>query len=224
MTPRQTGPSATPPRAAAAAAPTSSIPTPGVSGGNRRRAKPSAPASRASAPQVSSKSTPPPVGPKAKQTAPSPRAPQLASRAGRNRPGQSHRVATAAPMAQSRQMLSSDSAPNPWSSSPSTAPAAQAAKQSSAKPSVSPSPKGMSAPYSTAQPPSSPARKAELCRRAGRTAARGSSAAAKGWRVSCLRRSCIKKSPLSGGDRLCCSVSRALCIYCSAAAGRFLGG
>ena len=34
----------------------------------------------------------------------------------------------------------------------------------------------------------------------------------------------VKKSPLSGGDRLCCSVSRALCIYCSAAVGRFLGG
>ena len=40
------------------------------------------------------------------------------------------------------------------------APAAPTAKQSSPKPSVSPSPKGISAPYSTAQPPASPSRNA----------------------------------------------------------------
>ena len=66
--------------------------------------------------------------------------------AGRSLPGQSHRAATAAPTAQSRQRLASEHAPNPWNRMLSAAPAAQAEKQSAGRPSVSPSPKGSRAP------------------------------------------------------------------------------
>ncbi|MFR8717041.1 MAG: hypothetical protein ACLVES_04440 [Faecalibacterium prausnitzii] len=132
--------------------------------------------------------------------------PQPAATAGTNRPGQSHRAATAAPSAQSRQTLSTVSVPKLRVSTPSAAPAAPTAKQSSAKPSVSPSPKGISAPYSTAQPPASPSRNALPCRRAGRTAARARSAPFTRFfpSVSCIVRkdTCMKKSPLSGGDLL----------------------
>ena len=103
-------------------------------------------------------------------------------------------------------MLSTVSAPKLRASSPSAAPAAPTAKQSSPKPSVSPSPKGISAPYNTAQPPASPSRNAHPCRRAGRTAARARSAPPTGFlptEVWMVRKdTCIEKSPLSGGDFL----------------------
>ena len=56
-----------------------------------------------------------------------------------------------------------------------------------------------------------------------RTAAREANAAATGCFGWSFVVSGMKKSPLSGGDLLQCSVSRALCIYCSAGARRFMG-
>ena len=185
----------------------SRVPKPGFSGGKRRSASPSSPASRASAVQNSASSAPPPV-PSAKHRPMAANVPQPASTAGRNLPGQTHRTATAAPSAHNKQTLRSDSAPKPCSSTPSAAPAAQGAKQSSARPSTRPSPKGISAPYSTAQPPANPRATAPSRRTAGRNTARASSAGAplrRAFTVKTLVRSVIQNSPLSGGAFWFCS-------------------
>ena len=195
------------PSAAATAAPVSRVPKPGFSGGKRRSASPSSPASRASAVQNSARSALPPV-PSAKHRPMAANVPQPASTAGRNLPGQTHRTATAAPSAHNKQTLRSDSAPKPCSSTPSAAPAAQGAKQSSARPSTRPSPKGISAPYSTAQPPANPRATAPSRRTAGRNTARASSAGAplrRAFTVKTLVRSVIQNSPLSGGAFWFCS-------------------
>ena len=203
-TPGENTPSETPPSAAAQDAQTSSDPNPGFSGGKRRSPTPMAPASSASAPQKRASSTPP--APE-KHSPPSASVPQPAANTGSTRFGQHHRAATAAPTAQSRQMLRSDSSPKLWSRIPSTAPAAQDAKQSSAKPSVSPSPNGSRVPHRTAQPPANPTASALPRRSSGRTAARLLNAAAIGWGIPPRHRSSfddpsMKKSPLSGGDLL----------------------
>ena len=109
--------------------------------------------------------------------------------------GQIHRTATAAPSPQSRQTPRS---PVPRRRTAKAAPAAQAAKQSSAAPSVRPSPNGSSAPYSIAQPPANPTATAASRRSAGRTAARGASADAMGRTAAAPSipiRSIITKSP-----------------------------
>ena len=85
---------------------------------------------------------------------------------------------------------------------------AQGAKQSSAKPSTKPRPKGISAPYRTAQPPAKPTATAASLRAAGRSSARRANAAERpSCRPAVTRpiRSVIKNSPLSGGVLLFCA-------------------